>query len=142
MSVSSNSTSTVDGVSRSSKFLECCAKVWKNDPTILPEPGEPIRIGNYLSKKEHMELADAFLENTNVTYLELDTAKFTKSSAEAIAKYVSTSKHLQRMEILRWMIEHGSSVKRYSVVFYMLFKKARRSRNYSWNCLPGMGRPT
>jgi Ran GTPase-activating protein (RanGAP) involved in mRNA processing and transport len=49
-----------------------------------------------------MELADALLENTNVTYLLLGTALYTKSSAEAMAKYVRTSKHLRR---IRW---HGN----------------------------------
>jgi hypothetical protein len=44
-----------------------------------------------------MELADALLENTNVTFLDLETAKYTKSSAEAMAKYVRTSKRLQRI---------------------------------------------
>jgi Ran GTPase-activating protein (RanGAP) involved in mRNA processing and transport len=97
MSVSSDSTSTDDGVSRSSKILEFCAKVRNNDPTILPEPGEPIEIG-YLSTKEFMEVANALLENTNFTYLNLRN-KYTNSSARAIAKYVRTSKHLQR---IRW----------------------------------------
>jgi Ran GTPase-activating protein (RanGAP) involved in mRNA processing and transport len=96
MSVSSDSTSIDDGVS--SNFLEFCAKVRNNNHSIMPEPGEPIMIG-HLSKKELMELADALLENTNVTFLELNTAKYTKSSAKAIAKYVRTSKHLQR---IRW----------------------------------------
>jgi hypothetical protein len=42
-----------------------------------------------------MELADALLENTNVTYLKLETENYTKCSAEAMAKYVRTSKCLQ-----------------------------------------------
>jgi hypothetical protein len=42
-----------------------------------------------------MELADALLENTSVTYLRLETE--TKSSAEAMAKYLRTSKCLQRL---------------------------------------------
>jgi hypothetical protein len=45
-----------------------------------------------------MELADALLENTSVTYLALKTENYTKSSAEAMAKYVRTSKHLQRIQ--------------------------------------------
>jgi Ran GTPase-activating protein (RanGAP) involved in mRNA processing and transport len=68
------------------------------DPYILPEPGEPLQI-RHLSEKEDMELADALLENTNITYLELNTANYTKLSAEAMAKYVRTSKRLQR---IRW----------------------------------------
>jgi hypothetical protein len=90
--------STGDGVSLSSTFLEFCAKVRNNDPSVLPKPGEPLRIG-HLSESEHMELADALLENTSVTCLELDTENHTKSSAEAMAKYVRTSKRLRR---IRW----------------------------------------
>jgi Leucine-rich repeat (LRR) protein len=98
-----DSTSTGDGVSLSSVFLDVCAKVRKNDPSILPEPGEPLRI-LHLTEKEDMELADALLENNNVTYLQLGTEKCTKSSAEAIAKYVRTSKRLQR---IRWNGDSG-----------------------------------
>jgi hypothetical protein len=82
----------------SSTFLDFCGKVRGNDPSILPEPGNPLRIRN-LSEKEDMELADALLENTSVTYLTLETAKYTNSSAEAMAKYVRTSKRLQH---IRW----------------------------------------
>jgi Ran GTPase-activating protein (RanGAP) involved in mRNA processing and transport len=96
MSDPNDSTSTSDGVPLSSSFLEFCAKVRNNDPSILPELGEPFRIDN-LSEKEDMEVADALLENTNITYLELGTAKYTKGSAEAMAKYVRTSKRLQRI---------------------------------------------
>jgi hypothetical protein len=89
MSDPNESTSQVasngDGVPLSSTFLEFCAKVRNNDPSILPPPGEPFRIRD-LSEREHMELADALLENTSVTYLQLDTGKYTKSSAEAMAK--------------------------------------------------------
>jgi hypothetical protein len=93
MSVSNDSTSTDDGVPLSSTFLEFCAKVRNNDPSILPEAGRPFKIFHRLSEKEDTELADALLENTNVTYLELGT----KISAEAMAKYVRTSKRLQRI---------------------------------------------
>jgi hypothetical protein len=64
------STSDGDGVPLSFTFLKFCAKVRRDDPSILPEPGEPLRI-RHLSENEHMELADTLLENTNVTYLEL-----------------------------------------------------------------------
>jgi hypothetical protein len=98
MSLSNDSTSTTaDGrASLSSTFLEFCAKVRKNDPSILPEFGNPFRI-RYLSEIKSLELADALLENTCVTYLELETNKYTKCSAEAMAKYVRTSKRLQRI---------------------------------------------
>jgi hypothetical protein len=46
-----------------------------------------------------MELADALLENISVTYLEFNTANYTRSSAEAMVKYMRTSKRLQRF---RW----------------------------------------
>jgi Leucine-rich repeat (LRR) protein len=81
-----------------STFIDFCAKVRSNDPSILPEPGEPFRIC-CLIEKEDMELADALLENSNVTYLELEaTSLYTKSSAEAMAKYMRTSKRLQRIQ--------------------------------------------
>jgi hypothetical protein len=104
MSVSNDSTAlnTIDdGTCRamlSSTFLEFCAKVRSNDPSILPEFGEPFNIG-HLSEREGLELADALLENTNVTYLELKTQEYTKRFAEAMAKYVRTSKHVQH---IRW----------------------------------------
>jgi Ran GTPase-activating protein (RanGAP) involved in mRNA processing and transport len=96
----STSISTVD-VGRallSPKFLDFCDKVRNNDRSILPEPGQPFGIGD-LSEREDIELADALLENTNITFLKLETEKYTKSSAEAMAKYVRTSKRLQR---IRW----------------------------------------
>jgi hypothetical protein len=81
-------------------FLEFCAQVRNNDPSILPEPGKPFKIRQrHLSEKEDIELADAVLENTSVTYLELKTQDYTKRSAEAMAKYVRTSKHVQH---IRW----------------------------------------
>jgi Ran GTPase-activating protein (RanGAP) involved in mRNA processing and transport len=98
MSDPNDSTGTGDGVPLSSTFLEFCAKVRNNDCSIPPEPGQPFRV-RYLSEKEDMELADALLKNTNITYLQLGTANYTKSSAEAMAKYVRTSKCLQR---IRW----------------------------------------
>jgi hypothetical protein len=95
MSDPNDSTGTV---SLSSTFREFCRNVRNNDPSILPEPGEPLRIAN-LSEKEDMELADALLENTSVTFLQLEMERnrYSKSSAEAMAKYVSTSKRLQRV---------------------------------------------
>jgi hypothetical protein len=64
------STGTIDvgGALLSSSFLEFCAKERSDDPSILPPPGRPFRI-HPLSEKEHMELADALLENKSVTYL-------------------------------------------------------------------------
>jgi hypothetical protein len=75
-------------------FSEFCAKVRKDDPSILPEPGKPFKIRR-MSEREDMQLADALLENTNVTYLQLETDYYTKRSAEAMAKYLRTSKRLQ-----------------------------------------------
>jgi hypothetical protein len=82
-----------------SAFLEFYDKVRKNDPFILPGPGNdsPFNI-RHLSEKDDIELADALLENTNLTYLEFDIKKYTKSSAEAMAKYVRSSKSLQRID--------------------------------------------
>jgi hypothetical protein len=98
-----DSTSTGDSVSLSSAFLEACAKVRNNDPSIMPELGKPFKIRR-LSEREGIELADALLENTSVTYLELVTAEYTKSSAEAMAKYVRSSKRLQSF---RWNGQWG-----------------------------------
>jgi hypothetical protein len=100
MSISNDSTSPIDGdgVSLSPTFLQFCIKVRNNDPSILPEAGEPFRI-RHSSEREHMELADALLENTSVTSIELYTENYTKGSAEAMAKYVRTSKRLQH---IRW----------------------------------------
>jgi hypothetical protein len=66
-----------------------------------------------LSEKEAVELADALLENSSVTYLELATEKYTKSSAGAMTKYVRTSKRLRQIrwvrdsEKSRWARESG-----------------------------------
>jgi Ran GTPase-activating protein (RanGAP) involved in mRNA processing and transport len=98
-------TSTGDDVSLSSSFLDFRGKVRSNDPSILPLPGESFKIRN-LSERENIELADALLENTSVTYLELDAGKYTKRSVEAMAKYIRTSKRLQRIYWLRnWMLD-------------------------------------
>jgi hypothetical protein len=86
----------------SSAFLDFCTKLRTNDPSILPAPGHPFKIRR-LREKEHIELADALLENTDVTYLELDTRQYTNSSADAMAKYVRTSKRLQRIRLYHWM---------------------------------------
>jgi Ran GTPase-activating protein (RanGAP) involved in mRNA processing and transport len=100
MSDPNDSTSTGDDVSFSLSFLEFCAKVRNNDPSVLPDSGGPLRI-RHLSEKEGVELADALLENTNVTYLELNTGEYyTKSSVEAMVKYLRTSEHLQRIRLM------------------------------------------
>ena len=100
MSTSNDSTITIDNDKAlfSSEFLEFCDKVRNDDPSVLLELGEHFR-SNELSEKEDIELADALLENTNVTYLQLKTQTYTERSAEAMAKYVRTSKRLQH---IRW----------------------------------------
>jgi hypothetical protein len=96
-----NSVSTIDegtALLSSTTFSDFCDKLRKDDPSVLPEPGQPLRITSHmLSEKEHIEIADALLENTRVTYLKLRMEKYTKSSVEAMAKYIRTSKHLQRI---------------------------------------------
>jgi hypothetical protein len=94
MSDPNDSTNTGDGVSLSSTFLEVLVKLRNNDPSVLPELGQPFRIRN-LSEKEIIELSDILLENNSVTYLELEMNNYAKSWAEAMAKYVRTSKRLQ-----------------------------------------------
>jgi Ran GTPase-activating protein (RanGAP) involved in mRNA processing and transport len=110
MRVSNDSTleGTIDDSTAllSSTFLDFCVKVRNDDPSVLPGPGKPFKI-RHLSEKEDMELADALLENNSVTYLELETERYTKSSAEAMAKYVRTSKRLQHIRWnLKWRAEH------------------------------------
>ncbi len=97
MSNRNDSTSTGDDKSLSLHFLEFCAKVRNNDPSILPEIGRPFKI-RPLSEKEDIELANALMQNNNVTYLALSTDSYTKVSAEAMAKYVRTSIRLQRIQ--------------------------------------------
>jgi hypothetical protein len=103
MSVSNDSTvlsNAEDGRALlSSALIEFCVKVRNNDPSILPELGddEPLSIRR-LSENEAIEFADALLENTNVTYLELETENYTNCSAEAMAKYVRSSKSLKRID--------------------------------------------
>jgi hypothetical protein len=107
MSDPNDSTSTGNGVSLSSEFLEFTVKVRNNDPSVLPDPGKPFRI-SHLIEKAGIELADALLENTNVTYLDLTTGHYTKSVAAAMAKYVRTSKRLQhiRWNLSSWMMDN------------------------------------
>jgi Ran GTPase-activating protein (RanGAP) involved in mRNA processing and transport len=108
MSDPNESTSTGDDGTAllSSACLELCAKLRHNDPSILPAVGQSLVIRN-LSEREEMELADALLENTNVKYLDLQTENYTESSAEAMAKYVRTSKHLQRID---WNITYSEEL--------------------------------
>jgi hypothetical protein len=100
MSISNTSAGTIDDGRPllSSTFLNFCIKVRSNDPSILPDCGKPFKI-RHMCEREGIELADALLENTIVTYLELETSKYTKSSAEAMAKFVRNSKHLKH---IRW----------------------------------------
>jgi Ran GTPase-activating protein (RanGAP) involved in mRNA processing and transport len=104
MSVSNDSTvlSTVDDgrALLSSAFLEFCAKVRTSDASILPELGKPFSIRRLGERegREGVQFADALLKNTNVTYLELRTFKYTNICAEALAKYIRTSKRLERID--------------------------------------------
>jgi hypothetical protein len=99
MSDLNDSASTDNGDS----FVEFCAKVRNNDPSILPRVGEPFKI-RHLSENEHIELADALLKNNSVTSLELGAYKYTKISAEAMAEYVRSSKRLQRIRYFHPML--------------------------------------
>ncbi len=100
MSHPNDSTITGNGDSVSSPFPKYCDKVRNSDPSILPEVGKPLKMFSSLNEKENIELADALLENINITYLELRTATYTKSSAGAMAKYLRSSKSLQRVDLL------------------------------------------
>jgi Leucine-rich repeat (LRR) protein len=110
MSVSNDSplTGTVDDgrAFLSSTFLDFCSKVRINDPSVLPALGEPFRI-RHMCEREVIELADALLECTSVTYLELETGNYTKSFAKAMAEFVRTSKHLKR---INWNVDRDAVI--------------------------------
>jgi pyruvate formate-lyase activating enzyme-like uncharacterized protein len=95
-----------------------------------------------VSERNAIGLAEALLENTNVTYLRLETERYTKSSAEAMVKStcvpVSACSEFVASEI---RVENCSSEMKCFVVFYLNFKRVRHSRNYTWNCLLLEGRP-
>jgi Ran GTPase-activating protein (RanGAP) involved in mRNA processing and transport len=109
MSDPNDSWSTGDGVPLSPHFLDFCDKIRKDDRSVLPATGHPLRIRR-LSEKEDIELADALLVNTNVTYLELETEKHTRDFAKAMAKHVRTNKRLQRIS---W---HGEKLEREEIL--------------------------
>jgi hypothetical protein len=140
MSVSTDSTalSTIDDgrAVLSSTFLDFCVKVRKDDPSILPEPGQPFNIRR-MSEREGIELADALLENTSVTDLELDT----KDSAEAMAKYVRTSKYLQR---INWVGAYQRSLQGEDIIICCLLLAIQESTSLKvLNMeLPFPGRPS
>ena len=79
-------------------FLEFCSKVRNNDPSIMPEPGEPFKIRR-ICEREGIELADALLENNMVTYIELSTEYYPTISAAAMAHYVRTLTRLQHLRL-------------------------------------------
>jgi hypothetical protein len=103
MSDPNDSASTGVGASRSSTFLDFCVKVRNDDPSILPELGKPFTI-DYLSEREGIELADALVARVKTTvshmYLAVVTERYTKSSAEAMAKYIRSSKRLQQIHLV------------------------------------------
>jgi hypothetical protein len=85
-----------------------------------------------MCEREGIEFAGALLENTSVTYLELDTENDTKSSAEAVAKYVHTTKRLHRIHWPRYARTHEQ---REEMLCCFLPAFQESSRNYTWNCL-------
>jgi Ran GTPase-activating protein (RanGAP) involved in mRNA processing and transport len=95
----------VDATLLSMKFLEICAKVRNNDPSLSPNRGKPFRFPS-LSENEGIKLADALLENKSVTYLELDMDSYTIISAEAMAEYLRASKCLQSVSWPRSIHDH------------------------------------
>jgi hypothetical protein len=94
MSISNDPTN----VARRALFLEFCAQVRRDDPSFCQKLASLSGLNTtFKRERKDIELADALLENTNVTYLELRTAANTKCSTEAMAKYVRTSKRLQHI---------------------------------------------
>jgi hypothetical protein len=125
-------------------FLDFCVNVRNNNPSILPELGKPFKI-RYTRETEAMELADALLENTSVTYLELEMEEYTNSFAEAMAKYVRTSKHLQHIRCNRDWHADSRSVLRYREEMFSCFLSAIQesmSLNELHMVLPPRGGPS
>jgi hypothetical protein len=95
-----------------------------------------------LGEKEDVELADALLENTSVTYLGLETENYTKISAEAMAKYVRTSKRLQR---IRWnplrIMDDQDSREKMLCCFLPAFQESRSLKELHIN-FPLRGEPS
>jgi Ran GTPase-activating protein (RanGAP) involved in mRNA processing and transport len=120
-------------------FLEFCVKVRKNDPSILPELGSPFKILS-MCKRQHIELADALLENTSVTYLELESEHYTEFSAKKMAKYVRTSKHLQH---IHWIESYRRSQQRErKICCFLLAIQHSVSLQQLDMHLPSQGRPS
>lgn len=94
--------------------------------SVLPESGKPFKIRR-ICEREGLELADALLQNTNITYLQFGTATYTKSFlGEAMAKYVRASKRLKRFG---WNLTRSDRVLQQPYYFLLHFKKVPRSRN-------------
>jgi hypothetical protein len=133
MSDPSDSTSIVDAgrASLSSPFLDFCANVRNSDPSILPAHGKPLRIRN-LSEKAGIELSDALLEDTYVTYpynwKRRSIRKALQRQWPSTCVPASACSEFAASEI---GVENCSSEKRFSVVFYLHFKKVCRSRSYT-----------
>jgi hypothetical protein len=125
-------------------FLEFCGKVRNNDLSILPVLGQPFVIRR-LSEREGIELSDALLKNTNITYLELGRYNYAKSYAEAMAKYVRSSKHLQR---IRWNLirmTDGRVLRHREEMLCCLLPAIQESsslKELHLTCLSLVGRPT
>jgi hypothetical protein len=139
MSVLNDSVSTIDDgtAPHSSKFLEYCAKLYE---TTIHLFGRNLAS---LYEKEHIELADALPENTNVTYIELlNTDNYTKSSTEAMTKHLRTSKRLQR---IYW---HGEMREREGIIccFLQAFQESTSLKILPWYTLNSLslmaGHPT
>jgi hypothetical protein len=123
----------------SSTFLDFCIKVRNNDPSILPAIGKPFKI-RPMCEREGIELADALLESTSITCIELVPEEYTKSSAKAMAKYVRTSKHLQHIYwngSYRRLQQHEKTI----CCFLLAIQHSVSLRKLNME-LPSRGRPT
>jgi Leucine-rich repeat (LRR) protein len=120
-------------------FLEFCVKVRKNDPSILPELDRPFKILS-MCERQHIQLADALLENTSVTYLELESEHYTEFSAKKMAKYVRTSKHLQQ---IHWIESYRRSQQRERKIccFLLAIQHSVSLKELDMH-LPSQGRPS
>jgi hypothetical protein len=125
--------------------------VRNNDPSILPVLGKPFKIRR-MCEREGIELANALLENNSVTYLQLNMVNHTKSSAEAMAKYVRTGKHLQS---IRWNLAWDAEFQQCEEVLCCFLPAIQESTSLKevemelppigrpkWNCLLLVGHPT
>jgi Ran GTPase-activating protein (RanGAP) involved in mRNA processing and transport len=110
----------------SSTFLECCARLRADDPTVLPRPGAPFMINRRLSERESTELTKSLLKNTNIQSLALNVDHYTIASAETMGEYLRASKHLRQVR-LEGRPFPDAKINRHKHVFSILLRALQES---------------